>query len=505
MKFLTKKKKKNQKEGLTGLSLTIKWALASSLFIFVVFTIFAVITYKSSVSLFVEKERKNASQTTKEAVSRLVNSNRELNLVESYRTLTNSSNGQNSVYDRTSTIEGILMDIDPFISDLGQPEMNMYIYNLQKDLVFKTTKEDMALVGTSQSEPTIVTVNGTSGFIFVQAVVSKETKETIGYVQTFYELSGLADIRQRLLLLLILLEIISLVLSSVLGYFLSLYFLKPLKMLRDIMEQIRKNPQSDIYMPKLETHDELEDVAEIFNEMLGRMRSYIEQQEQFVEDVSHELRTPVAVIEGHLRLLDRWGKDDPEILDESLAASMQEISRMKVLVQEMLDLSRAEQVDVHYSNEMSKAKEVVHQVFNNFRMLYPEFQFTLDDDLDIEKTVKIYRNHFEQILIIIMDNAVKYSTTRKEVHLTVSSNKSTLEIAIQDFGEGIKEEDKNRIFNRFYRVDKARARSKGGNGLGLSISKKLIENYKGKISVESILGQGTIFRIYLPIIDSEHN
>jgi len=276
-------------------------------------------------------------------------------------------------------------------------------------------------------------------------------------------------------------------------------------MLRDIMEQIRKNPQSDVYMPKLETHDELEDVAEIFNEMLGRMRSYIEQQEQFVEDVSHELRTPVAVIEGHLRLLDRWGKDDPEILDESLAASMQEISRMKVLVQEMLDLSRAEQVDVHYSNETSKAKEVVHQVFNNFRMLYPEFQFTLDDDLDIEKTVKIYRNHFEQILIIIMDNAVKYSTTRKEVHLTVSSNKRTLEIAIQDFGEGIKEEDKNRIFNRFYRVDKARARSKGGNGLGLSISKKLIENYKGKISVESILGQGTIFRIYLPIIDSEHN
>ena len=74
--------------------------------------------------------------------------------------------------------------------------------------------------------------------------------------------------------------------------------------------------------------------------MLDRMRLYIEQQEQFVEDVSHELRTPVAIIEGHLSLLNRWGKDDPEILEESLAASMQEISRMKSLVQEMLDLSR---------------------------------------------------------------------------------------------------------------------------------------------------------------------
>lgn len=502
MKSMIQKKKRSKNEGLRGLSLTVKWALASSFFIFVVFTVFAVITYKSSVNLFVEKERKNAAQTTEEAVSRLANSNRELNLVESYRTLTNSSNGENSIYDRTSTIEGILMDIDPFISDLGQPEMRMYIYNLQKDLVFKTKKEDMALVGTNQSEPTIITVNGTSGFIFVQKVVSKETKETIGYVQTFYELSGLADIRQRLLLLLILLEIISLVLSSVLGYFLSVYFLRPLKVLRDTMEEIRKDPQSDIHMPEITTHDELADVAEIFNEMLDRMRSYIEQQEQFVEDVSHELRTPVAVIEGHLRLLDRWGKDDPEVLAESLSASMQEISRMKVLVQEMLDLSRAEQVDVHYSNEVSKAKEVVHQVYNNFKMLYPEFQFTLDDDLETEKIVKIYRNHFEQILIIIMDNAVKYSTTRKEVHVTVSSSKKMLEIAIQDFGEGIKEEDKDRIFNRFFRVDKARARSKGGNGLGLSISKKLIENYKGKISVESIVGQGTIFRIYLPIAEN---
>ena len=96
-------------------------------------------------------------------------------------------------------------------------------------------------------------------------------------------------------------------------------------------------------MPELNTNDELSDLADIFNEMLDRMRLYIEQQERFVEDVSHELRTPVAIIEGHMSLLQRWGKDDPEVLDESLAASMQDRS-MKTLVQEMLDLSRAEQI-----------------------------------------------------------------------------------------------------------------------------------------------------------------
>ncbi len=115
---------------------------------------------------------------------------------------------------------------------------------------------------------------------------------------------------------------------------------------------------------------------------------------------------------------------------------MQEISRMKSLVQEMLDLSRAEQVDVHYANETTKGKEVTYQVYNNFKILYPDYVITLDDDLTKEVTLQIYRNHFEQLIIIILDNAVKYSTTRKEVHISISSTLNEFEIAIQDFGEG---------------------------------------------------------------------
>lgn len=480
-------------------SLTIKWAFASSLFIFVVFTVFAVMTYRSSVTLFVEKERNNAEQTTFEVVSRLSNANSQLTLVSTYRNLTNSANADNPMYDRTSTLEGILMKVDPFISKLGQPELTLYAYNLNEELVFKTREKHLQLTQTEAKRSSVVTIDGLTGFIIVQPIYSKETREKIGYIQTFYELTSFYAIRNRLLVLLIILEFVSVIVSSILGYLLSAYFLKPLKILRDTMEKIQKDPQADIHMPKIATRDELEDLAEIFNGMLDRMRSYTEQQEQFVEDVSHELRTPVAVIEGHLSMLNRWGKNDPEILDESLAASLQEISRMKTLVQEMLDLSRAEQVNIHYGNETAQAQEVIYQICNNFRMLYPEFTFILDDDLLSEKTIKIYRNHFEQILIIILDNAVKYSTNRNEIHISVSNSSKNLEIAIQDFGEGISTEDMSKIFNRFYRVDKARARTKGGNGLGLSIAKQLLESYKGKILVESSLGQGTIFRIYIPI------
>lgn len=490
------------KRELKGPSLTIKWAFASSFFIFVVFTIFAVITYKSSINLIVAKERNNMERTISEVASRLANSDEELTLVNTYRNLTNTNNKQDSISD-TSIIEGNLMKIDSFIAELCQLSMDLYVYDQDEKLIFKTHEKGRSLIQTESKVPTIVTLDGKTGFLSIQPIYSKKTREKIGYAQSFYELSSFYDIRNKLLLTLIILEIVSLILSSILGFFLSSYFLKPLKVLRDTMDTIRKDPQSDIHMPEIDTHDELADLAEIFNEMLDRMRIYIEQQEQFVEDVSHELRTPVAIIEGHLSLLNRWGKDDPEILEESLTASMQEISRMKSLVQEMLDLSKAEQVDVHFANETTLAKEVTHQVYNNFKILYPDYLITLDDNLVREVTLQIYRNHFEQLIIIILDNAVKYSTTRKEVHISMASRFNQIEIAIQDFGEGIPQEDLNKIFNRFYRVDKARARTKGGNGLGLSIAKQLVENYKGQIIAESVVDQGTIFRIFIPIVQKE--
>lgn len=494
------KVKKFSSKELKGPSLTIKWAFASSFFIFVVFTIFAVITYKSSTNLIVAKERHNVEKTITEVSSRLANSNKELTMVNTYRNLTDASREESSLYDRTSSVEGNMMKIDSFISELGQEALSLYVYNTKEELVFKTHKDSLGLIQNERKEPTIVTLDGVTGFLSIQPIFSKETREKIGYAQTFYELSSFYEIRSKLLLTLIVLEVVSLILSSVLGFFLSSYFLKPIKVLRDTMDTIRKDPQSDIHMQEIKTNDELADLAEIFNDMLDRMRSYIEQQEQFVEDVSHELRTPVAIIKGHLGMLQRWGKDDPEVLDEGLAAIDQEISRMKSLVQEMLDLSRAEQVDIHYANEVTNAKEVTYQVFNNFKMLYPEFRFTLDDDLSKEAVLSIYRNHFEQIVIIILDNAVKYSMERKEVHIAIKLAEGEFEISIQDFGEGITQEDLDKIFNRFYRVDKARARTKGGNGLGLAIAKQLVDSYKGRIEADSKVGEGTIFRIFIPLV-----
>ena len=200
-------------------------------------------------------------------------------------------------------------------------------------------------------------------------------------------------------------------------------------------------------------------------------------------------------------MLNRWGKDDPQILEESINASLQETKRMKSLVQEMLDLSRAHEIDVHYKNEITNVGDIMKQIISNYRMLYPEFIINLDEEVSDDLYVNMYRNHLEQVLVNILDNAIKYSFERKEIHISIGVSDKQILIAIQDFGSGMSEEDLSKIFNRFYRVDKARSREKGGTGLGLPIVKELIEGYGGQVSVSSILDHGSVFSIQLPLVE----
>ena len=340
-------------------------------------------------------------------------------------------------------------------------------------------------------------------------VFSEKDKHLLGYVQVTNDLVNYDQTRRKLILIFLVFSLIAAIGIALLSYGLSSWLLEPIDLINDTIGKINGDDESDalanLRVPELKHEDELAELGRLFNKMLDRMQRYIEQQQQFVEDVSHELRTPVAIIQGHLSLLKRWGKDDPAVLDESIEASLQEIARMKSLVQEMLDLSRAEQVEIQFGKEITDAKEVGLQVFNNFQMIHPDFTFVLDDDLKDITNVQIYRNHLEQVLIILMDNAVKYSRERKEVHMTLSKNINDIDIVIQDFGEGISQENIDRIFDRFYRVDKARSRDKGGNGLGLSIARRLIEGYHGRLVVESAVGQGSVFRVSLPLVKNKDN
>ena len=379
-------------------------------------------------------------------------------------------------------------------------EVNIRVFDTSRELLFQTQRWQDTPQVSGKLETQFVTLStGEESVQVMMPILSRNTRVLIGHLQVTNRMAKLVELKKQLRLLFLQLIVMEGIVAVGLAYFISRLISKPIEEIHDIIASINEEniETKRLIVPK--KNDEFAIVSQQFNELLDKISFYISQQKHFVEDVSHELRTPVAIVEGHLKLLNRWGKDDPEVLEESLTSSLSEIQRMKTLVQEMLDLSRAPQVREQYKDATTEIVATLEQIVTNFKVLYPEFTFISDIDTKKEIISPIYRNHFEQVIIILLDNAVKYSTNRKEIIVSLSPTTEAVEIGIQDFGMGLSEEDKKKVFSRFYRVDKARSRERGGNGLGLSIAKELIEGYKGKISVISRLNQGSQFKVKLPI------
>lgn len=400
-------------------------------------------------------------------------------------------------HDKDSQVDSYALETLRFLTD---ENTIIRVYNPKQQLVYQSKKMDLPLLSAMQ-EIRPYDFQGKSYYIGQKNLRRKDTKALVGTVQyillpeTIHAFVKDQESKNLQLLLFLL------VISALISYLITKYFLQRLDYLNDILDLVEEENLSEMRVKLPDHNDEWSDLSLHINRMLDKIDLYVRNQKQFVEDVSHELRTPVAIVEGHLKILDRWGKDDPQILEESISASLQEISRMKGLVQEMLDLSRADHANVDYKDEVTEVLTTTRQVFQNFKIIHEDFDFFMDiEKADDEINVRIFKNHFEQVLIILLDNAVKYSKDRKEIHLSLSQQLNRVEIAVQDFGEGMNEEDKNKVFERFYRVDKARSRNKGGNGLGLSIAKQLVEGYRGEIRVESVLDHGSIFYVNFPVV-----
>ena len=466
-----------------------KWWLIISTTIFLLFTlvtigflVFELQYYQNQKIALTEKYQEQLSEKLSEYEAPLTSANILATL------------NQNNSYQKDK--DGIYQK-KFYIND---QQFNVQVFGTNRKEIFRTQSwNDGELIGNESKTQIKKLKNGQTIFQTSMPIISNKSRVLIGYLAITNRLDNLKQLKDELNQLALSILFVSAIIAIVLGYLLSNQMTKPIKKIQEIISSISEENISTKRIKVSEKNDEFAIVSEHFNELLDKISFYIEQQKHFVEDVSHELRTPVAIVEGHLKLLNRWGKDDPEVLEESLQASLVELQRMKTLVQEMLDLSRAPQVKEQYKDATTNVTEVAKQVVHNFRVLYPEFTFTFDDDLKRDLWIPIYLNHLEQVVIILMDNAVKYSLDRKEIILSLSKGEEHVEIAVQDFGMGMTEEDRKKVFSRFYRVDKARSRERGGNGLGLSIAKELIESYDGEISVTTLLNHGSIFKITLPL------
>ncbi len=216
----------------------------------------------------------------------------------------------------------------------------------------------------------------------------------------------------------------------------------------------------------------------------------------FVANVSHELKTPITSIKGFTETLLDGAKEDKDTLEMFLDIILKESNRIQVLVSELLELSKIEQAN-HFN--MVKVN-LPQKVFNSVEVVYPLAEKkNIKFNLELEKNLFVLAepSKLKQVMINLLSNAINYSPEDAEVTVKAYLKADECIVEIIDQGIGIAPEETTRIFERFYRVDKARSRDSGGTGLGLAIVKHIIEVFNGEIDVESELGKGSTFRIKL--------
>lgn len=276
---------------------------------------------------------------------------------------------------------------------------------------------------------------------------------------------------------------IGIILSIIGAIYLSKRFVGRLKNLSNTINEVKENGIK--YRVEISnTNDEFDKVNILFNDMLDEVEEAFNEQSRFVSDASHELRTPLTALQGHLRMIKRWGKNDKERLEKSLDICISETERLTKIVGDLLTLSRCDNEIINLSEiEKIQAKQIILQIIEHYKILNntTKFKLTMDENL----MLKIKQDHLKQILIIFIDNAIKYNDKDEcVIDINIFEKNENILFNIRDNGKGIPKDEIPYILNRFYKVDKSR-KNNNSFGLGLSIADKIISLYGGRIKIYS--------------------
>lgn len=369
------------------------------------------------------------------------------------------------------------------------------IFNTKGKKLLQTTNENLPSVPSNigLSHPERVKIIKYKGVDYLAITERIHTKNFNGYSVLIHSLENYEHLVQSLYIVAIAFDLIATIITAIVSYIVSSQITKPIVTMSNKMNQIRR----DGFQNKLElttNYEETDNLIATFNEMMFHIEETFNQQRQFVEDASHELRTPLQIIQGHLNLIQRWGKKDPAVLEESLNISLEEMNRITKLVEELLLLTKDNVKSGQLEKELVDINSEILSRVKSLKQLHPDYTFDIELD---EKPLKLKmnRHQFEQLILIFIDNAMKYDTENKLIQIKTQLKNKQISIEITDHGLGIPKQDLEFIFDRFYRVDKSRARSQGGNGLGLSIADKIVQLNGGFIHVESEVDQYTTFKI----------
>ncbi len=359
---------------------------------------------------------------------------------------------------------------------------------------------------------TNLTIGNTPLRIITLPVV--ENSHVTKIVQIASSLEGVEDALNKLFLILIISVPSTLILASLGGQFLAHKALKPVDNITQTARMITsQNLNQRINPPKVK--DEISRLIETFNEMISRLDQSFQQMKQFSSDASHELKTPLTILKGEVEVMLRRERSSQEY-QQTLKSNLEEINRMSQIVEDLLTLSKADTGEIKLNKEYINLTEILNEVVTQMDRLAKSKKIYLSAS-NHHQDIHLFGDalRLRELFINLIENGVKYTEEGGSIHITLQKEyspsvsdqsdwtegekKEFVKIIVSDTGIGIAEEDQERIFGRFFRVDKARSREQGGSGLGLSICKWIVDAHQGEIEVESELGKGSSFIVRLPL------
>ena len=290
--------------------------------------------------------------------------------------------------------------------------------------------------------------------------------------------------------------LIVLVLGAMGGWVLARRSLSPIGYIASKARSITSENLSERLHPR-GTGDEMDDLIRTINGMIARLESSFKRMAEFTADASHELKTPICAMRGEAEVLLSKGRPADEY-QEGLAYFIEQFDRLNQMINDLILLSKFDASQVGLKMVPLRLDLLIKELCNLFQVLAEQNKIALRMGTIEGVTVIGDKMRLQQLFTNLLDNAIKY-TSRGSIHVTVEKNEGTALVKIMDTGIGIPKEEQEKIFKRFYRVDKSRSKETGGVGLGLSIAEWIVHAHHGKIDVDSELNRGSTFMVYLPV------
>lgn len=316
------------------------------------------------------------------------------------------------------------------------------------------------------------------------------TDGSVVNLQMMKSIQSTEDMLTVLRIVLIVVTIIAMIPVLISSSILSNFIAQPIRSMINTMKEIQTSGQFKRINLEKKSQDELVEMGKTFNHMIDLLQANFEKQEQFVSNASHELKTPLTIIESYASLLKRRGLERPDLFNESIEAIHSESIRMKDMTEQLLLLAKnQEQWNIEKENiNLTDTMAQLAKVYQNAYQRTVEIQ---SNEL-VEVISDVHK--LKQLLFIFLDNARKYSEEHISVYIGKKSNEPYLRI--EDRGIGIPKDDLPKVFDRFYRVDKARTRKQGGSGLGLPMAKEIADALDIRIEIDSLEGRGTTVTLF---------